>query len=86
MRCALFEINDSDEPEGEERFGINWSLSPTSPSNVILVEPVTSTITVPCKRERERECVCELPPLSLSPYSSVNIDNTKQFNVNSIRR
>lgn len=53
MRCALFEINDSDEPEGEERFGINWSLSPTSPSNVILVEPVTSTITVPCKRERE---------------------------------
>ena len=86
MRCALFGISNSDEPEGEERFGINWSLSPTSPSNVILVEPVTSTITVPCKRERERESVCELPPLSLSPYSSVNIDNSKQFNVNRIRR
>ena len=55
MKCALFGISDSDEPEGEERFSITWSLSPTSPSNVILVEPFTSNITVPCKRES----VCE---------------------------
>ena len=56
MKCALFGINDSDEPEGEERFGITWLLSPTSPRNVILVEPVTSNITVACKRESV--CVC----------------------------
>ena len=55
MKCALFRISNSDEPEGEERFSITWSLSPTSPSNVILVEPFTSNITVPCKRES----VCE---------------------------
>ena len=66
MKCALFEISDSDEPEGEERFSINWSLSPTSPSNVILVEPLTTNITVPCKRERVCVCVSYLLFLSLS--------------------
>ncbi|XP_019860532.1 PREDICTED: uncharacterized protein LOC109588869 [Amphimedon queenslandica] len=46
MKCTSFMIIDNDMPEGEESVTIGWSLSPATP-NVILMDPITSTITIP---------------------------------------
>ena len=47
--CVGININNTDSPEGDEMFRIEWSLS-GAPSNVRIIPPAVTVITIECEK------------------------------------